>query len=183
MAGQPKSRAKREAVLDWLLLKAAEEGMEGESPALEYLESYVASGGTYTGIAAEVSVWSGLEVRRDAVRRAVETLAPDVAARVDRARVHGGLALSEQVIKIADDADEDTVNAAKLQIETRKWVAGTLNPALRPQSGTQVTISLGSQFLEALRHRNVTAKAEIAAPDEAKALPSQVVDAEVVSVE
>jgi hypothetical protein len=61
------------------------------------------------------------------------TTDPAFEALYDRARQAMGDALAEQILEIADDASNDlsdpqSVNRAKLKVDTRKWLASKLFP-------------------------------------------------------
>ncbi len=64
--------------------------------------------------------------------------------------------LAEEALDIADQADETSnsgVNKARLQVDTRKWMASKLDPENYGDTAkTQVNISLGDLHLQALKH-------------------------------
>ena len=64
--------------------------------------------------------------------------------------------LAEEALDIADQVDESSnsgVNKARLQVDTRKWLAGKLDPeAYGDTSKTQVNINMGDLHLQALKH-------------------------------
>jgi hypothetical protein len=64
--------------------------------------------------------------------------------------------LAEEALEIADQSDETSnsgVNKARLQVDTRKWLAGKLDPeAYGDTAKTQVNISMGDLHLQALKH-------------------------------
>jgi len=51
-------------------------------------------------------------------------------SRIARARKHGAIAQFDDLVRLADTADERNFNAIKLRIWTRQWVLARLNPAL-----------------------------------------------------
>lgn len=53
---------------------------------------------------------------------------PDFVVKYARAREAQADYFVEQMIAIADEASADTVQAARLQIETRKWIAAKTRP-------------------------------------------------------
>lgn len=75
-----------------------------------------------------------------------------------RARKLKAEKLAEEALDIADQADETSVggvNKARLQVETRKWMASKLNPEdYGEKSGPQVNISIGDLHLQALKQIN-----------------------------
>ena len=75
-----------------------------------------------------------------------------------RARKLKAEKLAEEALDIADQADETSiggVNKARLQVETRKWMASKLNPDdFGDKSGPQVNISIGDLHLQALKQIN-----------------------------
>lgn len=177
-----KKGAVAEAVSRELELRAIGQGFEN---ALDWVEKYIEGGGTYTKLGREIKTAQGLdsseEVIRAVVRRVCENLGPDAPLRLQGARVHAGNAFAEDTDDIADSATEADVRVSTLRIEQKKWRAGTLNPALRPNQGVSISISLGAQHIDALRHRAMPAQAHIVPGDGVKSLPSQVVEAEEVS--
>lgn len=66
--------------------------------------------------------------------------------------------LAEDALEIADNVDETTiggVNKARLQVETRKWMASKLDPeGYGEQKQAQVNISIGDLHLQALKQSN-----------------------------
>ncbi len=61
----------------------------------------------------------------------------------------------EEALEIADnvDLDSDSINKAKLQIDTRKWKAGSYNSQFKAGGGTDVKVNISTQdlHLEALK--------------------------------
>jgi hypothetical protein len=61
----------------------------------------------------------------------------------------------EEAIEIADnvDLDSDSINKAKLQIDTRKWKAGSYNSQFKAGNSTDVKVNISTQdlHLEALK--------------------------------
>jgi hypothetical protein len=53
---------------------------------------------------------------------------PDFLAQYTRAREDQADAIFDECLAIADEAEAETVQQAKLQIDTRKWMAGKLRP-------------------------------------------------------
>lgn len=66
--------------------------------------------------------------------------------------------LAEDALDIADSADESSataVNKARLQVDTRKWMASKLDPeAFGEKQAPQVNISIGDMHLQALKQIN-----------------------------
>lgn len=64
--------------------------------------------------------------------------------------------LAEEALEIADQVDETSnsgVNKARLQVDTRKWMAGKLDPENYGDTAkTQVNVNLGDLHLQALKH-------------------------------
>jgi transposase-like protein len=75
-----------------------------------------------------------------------------------RARKLKAEKLAEDALEIADSVDETTiggVNKARLQVETRKWMASKLDPeGYGEQKQAQVNISIGDLHLQALKQTN-----------------------------
>ena len=76
------------------------------------------------------------------------------ASTYSRAREAGADALADETLSIADEAEPQTAQVAKLRIEARKWLAGKMNPAVYGEkAGATVNLNLGDMALESLRKR------------------------------
>ena len=88
-------------------------------------------------------------------------------ARYQEARRIASDTLAEETLQIADEcASPEEVGIAKLKIDTRKWLAGAMNPETygnRP--ATQVNLSLGDMHIQALKDV-VSASQDALPPDE-----------------
>ena len=71
------------------------------------------------------------------------------------ARARGGQSLAEETVSIADGATAADVQVARLRVDTRKWLAGTVNDDYSTKAQPAVNIDLGSLALDALRLRSV----------------------------
>jgi hypothetical protein len=118
----------------------------GEDAILEF----IANGGTTSALCKVLGVavttfdrWvdRGGETRRSAYAQA---------------RARGGQSLAEQTIEIADAANIQEVQLAKLRCDRRAWLAGKVNVDYSDKPAPLVNIDLGSLALDALRHRIVT---------------------------
>lgn len=60
---------------------------------------------------------------------------------------------AEQALEIGDAADSDNVQVARLQVDTRKWMAEKFNRAQfgKPEAVTAIGITIGDDFLESLK--------------------------------
>jgi hypothetical protein len=116
---------------------------------IEFVTSHIAQGMTIGRLAEFIecsrpmlSFWiNHTDERRDAVLKARKLKAEKLA---------------EEALEIADEADETSnsgVNKARLQVDTRKWMASKLDPENYGDTAkTQVNISLGDLHLQALKH-------------------------------
>jgi hypothetical protein len=61
--------------------------------------------------------------------------------------------LAEETLQIADEcATAEEVAVAKLKIDTRKWLAGAMNPeSYGNRPATQVNVNLGDMHIQALK--------------------------------
>ena len=118
----------------------------GEDATFEF----IANGGTTSALCKSLGVavttfdrWvdRGGETRRSAYAQA---------------RARGGQSLAEQTIEIADAANIQEVQLAKLRCDRRAWLAGKVNVDYSDKPAPLVNIDLGSLALDALRHRIVT---------------------------
>jgi transcriptional regulator with XRE-family HTH domain len=105
-------------------------------------------------------------------------------------RVHASEGLAESALEIADDlagASKEEIAAAKLQIETRQWLAAVWNRDRYGKDTAAVQINIGSLHLEALRQAGSAAPVLVSpsAPSLSDARlvdPSGIVDVEAVEV-
>ena len=118
----------------------------GEDAALEY----IANGGTTSALCKVLGVGN------TTFDRWVEKGGETRMAAYARARVRAGQSLAEQTIDIADAANPQEAQVAKLRVDTRRWLAGKLNDDYSDKPAPLVNIDLGSLALDALRHRVVT---------------------------
>lgn len=71
--------------------------------------------------------------------------------------------LAEDALDIADDADgtsSSAVNKARLQVDTRKWMASKLDPEGYGDKSMEVNISVGDLHLQALKHMGKAIEAQ-----------------------
>jgi hypothetical protein len=141
MAGTPIKRA--------LFAKIEQHG------GIEFVCAHIAEGMTIGRLAEYLecsrpllSLWiNQTEERKEAVLRARKLKAEKLA---------------EDALDIADNADESSnggVNKARLQVDTRKWMASKLDPdQYGDKQGPAVNISIGDLHLTALKQMN---KAEV----------------------
>jgi hypothetical protein len=141
MAGTPIKRA--------LFAKIEQHG------GIEFVCAHIAEGMTIGRLAEYLecsrpllSLWiNQTEERKEAVLRARKLKAEKLA---------------EDALEIADNADESSnggVNKARLQVDTRKWMASKLDPdQYGDKQGPAVNISIGDLHLTALKQMN---KAEV----------------------
>jgi hypothetical protein len=126
MAGQPKKQsdiAKIEAVGDDAVLELLEQGYTTRRLAEHFSVSL-----------GSVSVW---------LRRRTEA--------VSRARARGAHALADQALDLADGATVDTERLAKLQIDTRKWLASKWNAMDYGEQRPGLTVNIAAAHLTDLR--------------------------------
>ena len=135
MAGFPMRRALEKKI----------EGMGG----IEFVAAHIAQGMTIGRLAEFIecsrpmlSFWiNQTEERRTAVLGARKLKAEKLA---------------EEALEIADQVDETSNsggNKARLQVDTRKWMAGKLDPENYGDTAkTQVNVNLGDLHLQALKH-------------------------------
>ena len=53
---------------------------------------------------------------------------PEFVAKYTRAREDQAEYYADEMVEIADSADKDTANAARVRVDTRKWIAAKLRP-------------------------------------------------------
>lgn len=130
--------------------RALEKKIE-ELGGIEFVSSHIAEGMTIGRLAEFIecsrpmlSFWiNQTEERKEAVLKARKLKAEKLA---------------EDALDIADMADESSataVNKARLQVDTRKWMASKLDPDnFGDKQGPQVNISIGDMHLQALKQVN-----------------------------
>lgn len=107
----------------------------------------IASGKTMAGLARELGIgnlslyhW----IRKD----------PDREERFKQARRMAADIWAEECLDIADTADSVSANVARLQVETRKWLASVANPdtySPKSQAAAQINLNFNQMHLDALR--------------------------------
>jgi hypothetical protein len=80
--------------------------------------------------------------------------APDKAALVAAARARAADNLVAETLDIADTADPEETNHARLRIQARQWVAERWNKAAYGQQKAEVSINLNGLHFEALKARS-----------------------------
>lgn len=97
-----------------------------------------------------------LDVHVSTFNRWVERGGEERTASYARARARGAHSIAEDALTIADEASPADVQVARLRVDTRKWIAGKLNPdEYSDKQQPAVSIDLGSLALDALRLRSV----------------------------
>lgn len=72
-----------------------------------------------------------------------------------RARARGAYSTVDEALEIADSADREDIQVAKLRVETRRWLAGKANPEAFGDKAQEININLGDITLSALRKREI----------------------------
>jgi hypothetical protein len=73
--------------------------------------------------------------------------------------------LAEECLEIADNTlDNEQVAVSKLKIDTRKWLAGAMNPEYGNRPQTSVQVNLGDMHIQALK--DVVSASQDALPHE-----------------
>lgn len=88
---------------------------------------------------------------------------PERQAALKRARASSASALAEQSLKIADEVGPLDVQKARLQVDTRRWLASRYDPATYGDQKAAVEISIGQLHIQALReyHANAANSSQI----------------------
>lgn len=132
MAGRPKRRTD--------LARLADLGMA-------HISTMLAEGRTARSVAAELKVSEG--TLRAYVRR------PDNVHAYENAKKASAHALADQALDISDAATPENVQVARLQVDTRRWLASKLDPSTyAEQRGPLVTFNLGEIHLKLLKEMN-----------------------------
>jgi hypothetical protein len=147
MPGKPK-----EARLLAALAKRAVLELGEDATALDFVCHYLAGGKMFTDLAAQMAGELNEPISRQLVSGAANALGEDAKERIEAARREGALALAEDTVAIADDAEGTAGGAAKarLQIGSRQWLAERFNPAQFGSTKAQVSVNIGTLMLEAL---------------------------------
>jgi transposase-like protein len=118
----------------------------GEDAVIEF----IASGGTISALCKILGIGN------TTFDRWVEKGGEARTAAYARARVRAGQSLAEQTIDIADAANPQEAQVAKLRVDTRRWLASKQAPdEYGDKQQPLVNIDLGSMALDALRKRTV----------------------------
>jgi hypothetical protein len=164
MAGRPKLAR----LLASLQLRA-ERDLGDDATALDYVDyvvEHIAGGGFLSALAEDLAAELGESVSRPFLSGAVHALAPDAKSRIEGARREGAAALAEYATTIADRANETTAGVAKarLQSDTRRWLAERFDPAhFGSSTKAEVTVTLGQLHIEALKAANLKRAADATA--------------------
>ena len=102
-----------------------------------------------------MTVCQELGVSTSAMQRWIARGGAERIASYTRAREAGAHTLAEQTIAIADEADRETVQVAKLRSDNRWRMAAKLNPDVYGDKAADININLGDIALDALRKRVV----------------------------
>jgi hypothetical protein len=160
MAAQPRTRKLKATLLKW--------GREELGPTLDddtpvdYLTwplTRLAGGWTIQKLANEIAGRTGEPTSRQWVSH---VLNKGDKARLDAARREAAGVLAEQAVEISDavganpEATTAQVQSARLQVETRKWLAGVLDAhTFAPSQRHEVALNLGALHIEAMRARTL----------------------------
>jgi len=144
MPGSPKKRA---MILELERRTLLEFPDEPEATILDYVVRWQSNGKTLSKLCLELEVsW---ELLKDTLNR--KWGRDEVNARLSRAREDAAHRLADETLDIADAATDDNVQAARLQVSTRQWVAERWNRELAPNKQAGIQINIGTLMLEALR--------------------------------
>lgn len=158
MAGQPITRKAIEHLkdigiesLDQRLLEALSEGysfnqiIKGKCPLLK----------DFTRPGKDSLTWFVFYKYLDLPRASSSNFKEEVMRAREQAQKEIAHKTLEEAIEIADnvDLDSDSINKAKLQIDTRKWKAGSYNSQFKAGNSTDVKVNISTQdlHLEALK--------------------------------
>ena len=117
----------------------------GETVLLEK----IASGLTMAGLARELNIsnlslyhWIGKDPNRE--------------ERFKQARSIAAEQWADECLDIADASDNNSANADRLKIETRKWMAGVTNPdRFQAKPATAIQVNVNQLHLDALKQLNL----------------------------
>ena len=158
MAGQPITKKAIEHLknigiesLDQRLLEALSEGysfnqiIKGKCPLLK----------DFTRPGKDSLTWFVFYKYLDLPRASNSNFKEEVMRTREQAQKEIAHKTLEEAIEIADnvDLDSDSINKAKLQIDTRKWKAGSYNSQFKAGNSTDVKVNISTQdlHLEALK--------------------------------
>src|SRR5690606_28771939 len=135
-----------------LVRRAILERGEDATP-LDYVLDRIASGTTLKELAAELSAGSPHEYFPAQVKAVCGEYARDesaLEARFRSARAIAAELFVEEAKSLADNAlpIKEHIAKAKLQVQTRQWIAEKFDPERFGQPKTQVAISIGTLHLD-----------------------------------
>lgn len=114
-----------------------------EQMGVEPLEELLEQGKSITDICKI------LGVQKKAIHDYLDT--PERSGILARARVRAADNLAVETLEIADNATPETANVARLQVDTRKWIASKWNGAIYGDKSAQVNISFNDLHMGSLR--------------------------------
>lgn len=134
MPGRPKYRSDLDAL---------------QSMPEDMIWSLVEQGRTITQICYEIGVG------KKALSDWFDEVDPD-ESKITRARAKAATTYAMQALEIADSSEPEHAAKARLQIQTRQWVAERWNRKVYgTQTGPQITLNIQDLRLNALRHAEV----------------------------
>ena len=128
MAGSPKKRQAFQAL---------------EDVGIESVCARIAEGGTLRSVAAALGIGS---TSLFFFLKRPENIESYAAAR----RVQAAI-LAEEVLEISDNATPATAQVAKLQVDSRRWMASLLDRDSFGERGPKITVNIQQLHLDALR--------------------------------
>lgn len=149
---------KQEQAAQELTRRAIDALGENGTP-LGYVCGWLSGGKTVVQLAEQMTTALKFEITRDTLRRAIYALDTEanVNERLQVARQAGAMILAEEAKSIADDveAKRDEIAKARLQVDTRQWLAGKFDRAqFGDQKGVNVNVNIGQLHLDSMRRVN-----------------------------
>lgn len=151
MAGRPKERR-----LKTKLAEIAKREIGPHATPVDWVVQKVADGVTIGKIAEYLAQEMNESVSRTFFSWHINNATPDAKERIKAARKEATHVWAEQTLDIAERPASTTteVQQARLQIETRRWLAGIFNrEEFSEKQQHEVTLDLGQLHLAALRAR------------------------------
>jgi len=130
---------------------------------LDFICDWLSSGRTLRELARELATAAGFGERDffGVLGNYAQHCEPNAEERIRAARLAGSLYFAEEVADIADEKIETKAEAARQRnrMHSRQWLAGAMNPELRPGKSNNVNVAIGGNvgalMLDAFRARTL----------------------------
>jgi hypothetical protein len=176
MAGQPKRRTIIAELERRTRARFDENEGEGRT-ILDYVVDWIESGGTLIALAKELEAKLRIPIERAVIPNLLRNMFGDTESdtRLANARTRASHVLAEESVTLLDEPADNMVDVtrARDRSKSRQWLASTWNrDTYGSTKGNNVTISIGSLHLDALRARQAAPAMTASAATSVTMLPT-----------